>query len=254
MILRIEDTDRNRSRPEHTEAILRGLEWLGLDWDEGPFFQSDGVERHRGDAETLLAAGKAYRDFSTPEELARAREEAKDGKADRRVPRRRAESMASGESEERAAAGEPYAIRFVVPDGDTVWEDLVHGEMRFRNAEIDDLVILRSDGSPTYNLAVTSDDADQAISHVIRGDDHRSNTPKQHLLYEAVGMSVPTFGHLPMILGPDGKRLASLPVATASGLMRAAKVGPGLEKDARTPPAVTAPTVRMLSASAGAMM
>jgi len=215
-VLRIEDTDRERSRPEHTEAILEGMRWLGLDWDEGPYFQSEGVERHRAAAERLLAEGHAYRDFTTPEEVARMREEA-GGHLDRRALRRIAEAMDPDEAEERAARGEPFAIRFRVPDGATEWDDVVHGPTRFENAELDDLVILRSDGSPTYNLAVTSDDAEQGITHVLRGDDHLSNTPKQILLYRALGHPVPVFGHLPMILGPDGKRLSKRHGATAVG-------------------------------------
>ena len=216
-VLRIEDTDRDRSRPEHTEAILGALRWLGLDWDEGPVFQSDGVDRHRAAAHALLEAGRAYRDFTTAEELAQAREAAKGEEGDRRLPRRRAESLPAGEAEERAESGEAYAIRFLVPEGETVWEDMVHEEMRFQNTAIDDLVILRSDGSPTYNLAVASDDAEQRITHVIRGDDHLSNTPKQILLHEALGHPVPTFGHVPMILGSDGKRLSKRHGATAVG-------------------------------------
>ena len=216
-VLRIEDTDRNRSKPENTETILGALRWLGLDWDEGPAFQSDGVDRHRADARRLLEAGRAYRDFTTAEELAQAREAAKGDGPDRRLPRRRAEALPEGEAEERAESGEAYAVRFMVPEGETAWEDMVHQEMRFQNAAIEDLVILRSDGSPTYNLAVASDDAEQRITHVIRGDDHLSNTPKQILLYEALGHPVPTFGHVPMILGSDGKRLSKRHGATAVG-------------------------------------
>jgi len=216
-VLRIEDTDRDRSKPEHTETILGALRWLGLDWDEGPFFQSDRVDRHRADAQALLEAGRAYRDFTTAEELAKVREGSKGNEADRRLPRRRAEALPTGEAEERAEGGEAHAVRFLVPEGETAWEDMVHEEMRFQNAAIDDLVILRSDGSPTYNLAVASDDAEQYITHVIRGDDHLSNTPKQILLYEALGHAVPEFGHVPMILGSDGKRLSKRHGATAVG-------------------------------------
>ena len=216
-VLRIEDTDRARSSPEHTEVILSALRWLGLDWDEGPFFQSDGVDRHRGAALRLLEVGQAYRDFTTAEELAQAREAAKGVGTDVRLPRRRAEAMPAGEAEERAASGEAHAIRFLVPDGETVWDDMVHEEMRFQNATIDDLVILLSDGSPIYNLAVASDDAGQNITHVIREDDHLSNTPKQILLSEALGHPIPTFGHVPMILGLDGKRLSKRHGATAVG-------------------------------------
>ena len=217
LVLRIEDTDQDRSKPEHTEAILHALRWLGLDWDEGPYFQSDGVERHRRDALSLLEHEKAYRDFTTPEELAQQREAAKGVASDRRAPRHRAESLTEAEAEELAARGVPHAVRFRVPEGETTWKDMVHGDMSFQNGDIDDLVILRSDGSPTYNLAVASDDADQRISHVIRGDDHLSNTPKQILIYEAMGWPVPAFGHLPMILGSDGKRLSKRHGATAVG-------------------------------------
>jgi glutamyl-tRNA synthetase len=214
LVLRIEDTDRDRSRPEHTEAILRSMSWLGLNWDEGPFFQSDGVDRHRAEALRLLAEGTAYRDFTSPEALAAAREEQGKG-FDRRWSRKQAESVSAAESDERAAAGEAFALRFLVPDGETVWHDMVHEEMRFQNAEMEDLVILRSDGSPTYNLAVVSDDADQRITHVIRGDDHLSNTPKQIQLYNSLGFPLPVFGHLPIVLGTDGKRLSKRHGATS---------------------------------------
>ena len=214
-VLRIEDTDRARSSDEHTKAILDGMSWLGIDWDEGPTFQSEGVARHRADALRLLEEGKAYRDFSDPEEV---REEAKARSMHpSRVARERAEALGLEEAERRAAAGEACAIRFRVPDGETCFTDLVHGEMRFGNDDIDDLVILRSDGTPVYNLAVVSDDADMGITHVVRGDDHLSNTPKQVLLYRALGLEEPTFGHVPLILGTDGKRLSKRHGATAVG-------------------------------------
>ncbi|HSR41332.1 MAG TPA: glutamate--tRNA ligase, partial [Longimicrobiales bacterium] len=197
-ILRIEDTDRERSDEAHTRAILDGLAWLGLDFDEGPHFQSDGADRHRSDALELLERGKAYRDFTTPEEL---REEARARGLDdpRRLARELADAVGPDESEARARAGEPFAVRFRVPDGETRWDDRVHGEMRFDNQSIEDLVILRSDGTATYNMAVVSDDAAMEITDVIRGDDHLSNTPKQILLHEALGLDVPRFAHLPMI-------------------------------------------------------
>lgn len=214
-VLRIEDTDRDRSKEEHTQAILDGMTWLGLDWDEGPFYQSEGVERHRAAALRLLDEGKAYRDFSDPEEV---RDEAKErGMHPSRVAREKAEALGDDGARRRAEAGDPYAVRFRVPDGETVFEDLVHGEMRFGNDDIDDLVILRSDGTPVYNLAVVSDDAEMGITHVIRGDDHLSNTPKQVLLYRALGLPEPVFAHVPMILGPDGKRLSKRHGATAVG-------------------------------------
>ena len=209
-LLRVEDTDRNRSRPEHVDAILSGLSWLGIGWDGEPVFQADGLDRHRGDALRLLEAGRAYRDFTTQEEFAKARDAAVEAGTGTvaRLSREMAARVPPDESRRRAEAGEPFAVRFLVPDGTTEWHDLVHGPTRFQNAQIDDFVILRSDGTPTYNLAVVSDDAAMAITHVVRGDDHISNTPKQILLYEALGETVPAFGHLPMILGPDGKRLS----------------------------------------------
>ncbi len=223
-LLRIEDTDRERSSEAHTQAILDGLRWLGVDWDEGPVFQSEGLERHRADALRLLARGKAYRDFTAPEELARIREEDPDRVV--RYPREQAETLGHEASEARAAAGVPHAIRFRVPDGETAWEDRVHGTMRFPNEAIEDLVILRSDGTPTYNLAVVSDDADGRIDLVIRGDDHLSNTPKQILLHEALGNPVPAFAHVPMILGSDGKRLSKRHGATAVGEYRSEGILP----------------------------
>jgi glutamyl-tRNA synthetase len=223
-LLRIEDTDRERSSEAHTRAILEGLAWLGVDWDEGPVFQREGLERHRADALRLLAEGKAYRDFTAPEELARIREEDPDRVI--RYPREAAEALGGEEAEARAAAGEPHAIRFRVPGGETAWEDRVHGVMRFPNEAIEDLVILRSDGTPTYNLAVVSDDAEGRIDLVIRGDDHLSNTPKQILLHEALGNPVPAFAHVPMILGSDGKRLSKRHGATAVGDYRSEGILP----------------------------
>ena len=215
-ILRVEDTDRERSREAHTQAILHALTWLGLHWDEGPFFQSDGLERHRRDARSLLTLGRAYRDFSTPEQLkAEAALRGTDNPS--KVARELADAAGPAEAERRAAAGEPHAVRFRVPEGETRWEDLVHGEMRFANVDIEDLVILRTDGTPTYNMAVVSDDMDSRVTHVLRGDDHISNTPKQILLYQALGRPVPAFGHMPLILGPDGKRLSKRHGATAVG-------------------------------------
>ncbi len=216
-VLRIEDTDRERSSEEHTRAILHGLEWLGMDWDEGPFFQSQGLERHKAHALQLLDSGSAYRDFSTPEEAARDREEEVAAGGRSRRARQRADAMSPEEVAARMEAGAPFAVRFRVPDGETAWEDGVHGEVRFRNQEIDDLVILRSDGTPTYNLAVVSDDVDMKITLVLRGDDHLSNTPKQILLYEALGRPVPAFAHVPLILGPDGRRLSKRHGAMAVG-------------------------------------
>ena len=217
LVLRIEDTDRERSSEEHTRAILHGMEWLGVTWDEGPFFQSHGLARHKAAADALLESGQAFRDFSTREEAARDREEeVESGKRTRRS-RERADAMSEEEMAARIEAGDSFAVRFRVPDGETVFTDAVHGETRFRNEEIDDLVILRSDGTPTYNLAVASDDAEMGITLVLRGDDHLSNTPKQLLLHQALGNPVPSFAHVPLILGPDGKRLSKRHGATAVG-------------------------------------
>ena len=212
-VLRIEDTDRERSNEASTRTILDGMAWVGLTWDEGPFHQADGLPRHQADARRLLETGRAYRCFCTPEYLAARREEMKheyryDGRC-RAIPQ--------AESDARAAAGEPHTIRFRVPDGVTQWDDVVHGETRFENASIDDFIILRTDGTPIYNLAVVSDDIDMRITHVIRGDDHIPNTPKQILLYQALGAPVPAFGHLPMILGGDGRKLSKRHGATAVG-------------------------------------
>ena len=214
-ILRIEDTDRQRSTEAHTEAVLHGLTWLGLDWDEGPFFQSDGLARHRADALRLLDEGKAYRDFTTVE-LLKAEAERRGLQETRRLPRTLAEEVSPEEAARRTAAGDPFAVRFRVPEGDTVWEDLLHQELRFANADIEDLVVLRSDGTPTYNMAVVSDDADQRLTHVIRGDDHISNTPKQILLYRALGLPVPAFG--PSAPDPRGPTASGCPSGTGRRL------------------------------------
>ena len=215
LVLRIEDTDRVRSSEEHTKVILDGLTWLGVDWDEGPFFQSEGVERHRADATRLLEEGKAYRDFT---DTAAMRLEAKErGMHPSRVVREKMMDLGAESAKQRAEAGEPFAIRLLVPDVETVFDDLVHGEMRFCNDDIDDLVILRSDGTPTYNLAVVSDDADMRITHVLRGDDHLSNAPKQILLYRALGYPEPVFAHVPLILGSDGRKLSKRHGAMAVG-------------------------------------
>ncbi|MFW5947872.1 MAG: glutamate--tRNA ligase [Gemmatimonadota bacterium] len=214
-VLRIEDTDRERSSDEMVRAIVDGLTWLGLDWDEGPVHQADGLERHRQDAERLLKEGRAYRCFCSSEELAAKRAAAESAGGGYRYDRSCLRELTPAASEERAAAGEPFAVRFRVPEGETAWADAVHGATRFDNAELDDFIILRTDGTPIYNLAVVSDDRTMGITHVIRGDDHLSNTPKQVLLYEALGWDLPTFAHVPMILGPDGKRLSKRHGATA---------------------------------------
>jgi len=224
-VLRIEDTDRQRSEEAHVQAILQGLEWLGLTVDEGPFFQSEGLKRHRHDAEWLLEVGRAYRDFSDPKDL-RALAVERGLENTSRAARLLADEMGPDEADRRAEAGEAFAIRFRVPEGKTVWVDLVHDHMEFANDDLEDLVLLRSDGTATYNMAVVSDDSAMAISHVIRGDDHLSNTPKQILLYEALEREVPAFGHVPLILGTDGKRLSKRHAATALQAYREAGILP----------------------------
>jgi glutamyl-tRNA synthetase len=219
-ILRIEDTDRQRSSDAMVQAILDGMSWLGLDWDEGPHHQADGLDRHRADALRLLEEGRAYRCFCTPEELDAKRRAAEESKEGYRYDRHCALQLAREDAEARAAAGEPFTLRFAVPEGETVWDDAVHERTRFDNADIEDFIVLRTDGTPIYNLAVVSDDHEMGITHVIRGDDHMSNTPKQILLYGALGWDLPTFAHLPMILGTDGKRLSKRHGATAVGQYR----------------------------------
>ena len=215
-LLRIEDTDRARSTDESTRAIFEGLRWLALDWDEEVVYQGANLERHQRDAQRLLASGAAYRCFCTAAELderrkaAEARKEA--FKYDRRCDR-----LPAAEVERRANAGEAHVVRFRVPDGTTAWDDMVHETVAFPNKDIEDFVVLRSDGTPIYNMAVVSDDIAMRITHVMRGDDHISNTPKQILLYAALGAPLPRFGHLPMIHGLDGKKLSKRHGATAVG-------------------------------------
>lgn len=214
-ILRIEDTDLTRSTEEAIEAIVRDMRWLELDWDEGPevggehwpYRQTGRMSLYRRAAEELLREGYAYHCFCLPEELAERREKAvKEGRSP--MYDRRCRTISLEESLAMARDGKPFALRFAVPEGETVVRDLVRGEIRFRNEEIEDFVLLRNDGSPTYNLAVVVDDLDMSITHVVRGDDHLPNTPKQILLYRALGEEEPAFAHLPMIVGRDGKPLS----------------------------------------------
>ena len=172
-LLRIEDTDKQRSTDEHTQVILDGLTWLGLDWDEEPIFQGARIKRHQEVADKLLAEGKAYKDED--------------------------------------------AIRLRIPEGEIAWDDAVHGRISFQGADVKDFVILRADRTPLYNFAVVVDDVDMQITHVLRGDDHISNTPKQIAVYRAMGAALPVFGHVPMINGPDGKKLSKRHGATAVG-------------------------------------
>ncbi len=202
-VLRVEDTDQARSTDESVQAILDGMAWLGLNADEGPFFQTQRFDRYREVVQQLLDSGHAYHCYCTKEEVDASREAQKaagvhkpmyDGKCRNRTEPR---------------AGVDPVVRFRMPDtGSVGWSDLVKGDISWENAQLDDLVIQRSDGSPMYNLTVVVDDIDMEISHVIRGDDHESNTPKQIHIYQALGAELPQFGHLPMILGDDGKRLS----------------------------------------------
>jgi glutamyl-tRNA synthetase len=215
-LLRIEDTDKARSTDESTRAIFEGLTWLGLHWDETVVYQGANVERNRDDAYRMLANGTAYRCFCTQSELAERRAAAEANKESFKYDRR-CDRLDPAEIERRVAAGMPYTLRFRVPDGTTSWNDLVHDEIAFPNKDIEDFIILRADGTPIYNMAVVSDDIFMRITLVMRGDDHISNTPKQILLYRALGAELPTFAHLPMIHGLDGKKLSKRHGATAVG-------------------------------------
>jgi len=216
-LLRIEDTDLQRSTEESTRSIIEGLEWIGLDYDEELVFQSANAGKHRDAAHQLLAEGKAYRDF-TPKEQ-RDDKDVKQGVADRARAAQIAEGgdqrsnpfrdLSQEESNRKAAAGEPFAVRLKVPvEGSTKFEDVVYGLQERSYSEIEDLVLLRSEGNPLYNLSVVIDDIEMGITHVIRGQDHLTNTHKQVLLYEALGAQVPTFAHLPLILAPNKGKLS----------------------------------------------
>ncbi len=208
-ILRIEDTDRERSTDEYIDAILQGMKWLGLDCDEGPFRQTDRFDIYKKNVEKLLDEGKAYWCYCSPEELEANRKEAmKLGKALKYSGKCR-------DLKEPVPGVEPV-VRFKVPlQGSTYVEDMVKGNVVFENEQLDDLIIQRSDGTPTYNLTVVVDDVDMGITHVIRGDDHLNNTPRQVQLYDALGFDVPKFAHLPMILGSDKARLSKRHGATS---------------------------------------
>ena len=209
MMLRIEDTDVERSRQHHAEQIVNSLQWLGIEWDEGPVYQSDRLARYRERAEELVARGSAYRCYCSVEELEAERLAAeRAGVAYRYSGRCRVLTV--------AASNQPYVIRFKVEPGSIDFHDLIRGDVHFEAELIDDFVLLRSDGNPTYHLSVVVDDIDMAITHVARGDDHLSNTPKHILLFRAFGVQPPVFGHLPLILGPDRKRLSKRSGATSA--------------------------------------
>ncbi len=207
-ILRIEDTDLQRSSDEMVRGILEGMEWLGLDYDEGPFYQSDYADKHRAAAYQLLESGWAYRDFAPKQERDDATIKQDIAKEKVVNPFR---NLPKAESEARAEAGEPFAIRFKVPEqegGKTQFDDAVFGLQEREYKEIEDLVLLRSDGHPLYNLSVVVDDIEMGITHVVRGQDHINNTHKQILIYQALGKPVPKFGHLPLILAPNKGKLS----------------------------------------------
>lgn len=203
-LLRIEDTDRARSTPEATEAIYEGLRWLGLDWDGEAISQFARADSHREAAEAMLANGSAYRCYATKEEIDAAREAAK---AEGRPPLFQSPWRDKGQADWPADA--PYTVRLKAPrEGETTVEDAVQGRVSWSNAQLDDLILLRSDGTPTYMLAVVVDDHDMGVTHVIRGDDHLTNAARQTLIFQALGWNTPVFAHIPLIHGPDGAKLS----------------------------------------------
>ena len=221
-VLRIEDTDAERSSWEMVSGIVDGLRWLGLDWDEGPdtggphapYFQSQRLYKYRGAAAQLVSQGHAYYCYCAPETLQRKRQAA-EAEGGGWIYDRTCCALSEAERASREAASVPRAVRFKVPAGRTTFKDLVHGPIEFDNANIEDFVVLRSDRQPTYHLSVVVDDIDMQITHVVRGDDHISNTPKQVVLYDAFGRTPPAFAHVPLIMGPDKKRLSKRHGATS---------------------------------------
>jgi glutamyl-tRNA synthetase len=213
-ILRIEDTDVERSSEEMTRGILDAMTWLGLKWDEGPYLQSAGFEQHRDAVQNLLRSGNAYYCFCSPELLDSKRKEAAARKTDFKYDRT-CLKLAPDEVKRRLESGERAAVRFKVPDGAVTFNDDVVGEVTVSSEMIEDFVLLRSNGQPTYHVSVVVDDIAMRITHVIRGADHISNTPKQILLYRALGAPIPKFAHIPLILGPDKTRLSKRHGATS---------------------------------------
>lgn len=224
-ILRIDDTDPLRSTEENTQIILRAMRWLGLDWDEGPdkggdfgpYWQTERHDIYVSAAQKLLKEHKAYYCFCTPEKLEAARKEAQASHARFQGYNRCCRGLSEQQIKEHLDNGDPYTIRIKVPlnRGDVHVSDLIHGDVVFSARELDDFIIMRSDGTPTYNFATVVDDAGMHITHIIRGDDHLSNTPRQVIVYEALGADVPLFAHLSMILGTDGKKLSKRHGATS---------------------------------------
>ena len=208
-LMRIEDTDRERSTPEATDAILKGMDWLGLDFDGDAISQFDRVDRHAAVAHQMLATGHAYKCFSTQDEIQAFRDTARaEGKSTLfRSPWRNASAADHPDA--------PYVVRVKAPiEGETIIHDEVQGDVRIRNSELDDMVLLRSDGTPTYMLAVVVDDHDMGVTHVIRGDDHLNNAARQMVIYRAMGWPIPVYAHVPLIFGPDGKKLSKRHGAT----------------------------------------
>jgi len=230
LLLRIEDTDVGRNRPELVDGILDDLKWLGIEWDEGPFFQSQRLEMYQAAAARLLAGGAGFACYCKASAYAGGdaapggEAEEQEGEGDDEGPKSQkgpacpCRDMSEADRAAKQKDGTPYAVRFRVPrSGATKFEDIVFGTREVQNQEIEDFVLLRSNGLPTYQLSVVVDDIDMRITHVIRGADHLSNTPKQALLYEALGAPVPLFAHVPLILGPDRKRLSKRHGATSVG-------------------------------------
>ena len=206
-LIRIEDTDAARSDAALVEPILAALKWLGLDWDEEIVYQSQRLELYKAQAAKILESGHGYRCFCTLEQLDQDRQHARKEKLPLQY-NRRCLKLSPGEIEEKLSQGEKYVIRIRIPDGESTFEDMVSGPLKRKNQEIEDFIIARSDGSATYNLAVVVDDHDMAITHVLRGNDHITNTFKQLHIYDALGYELPTFGHVPLILRPDKKKVS----------------------------------------------
>ena len=212
-LLRIEDTDIERSKDEYVDQIKNALDWLGLDWNDEIVYQSQNNSKHQSVIEQLIKSGNAYRCFLTKTELDSLRDKAERNKKVFRVPRTYRD-FTEEQQNELISQGKSFTVRLKVPDGVTIFDDLVYGQIKVDNKDLDDFIIARSDGSPTYNFVVAIDDIEMKISHVIRGDDHIANTPKQILVYNSLNKNVPIFAHLPMILGSDKKRLSKRHAAT----------------------------------------
>ena len=212
-LLRIEDTDLERSKSEYIDQITDALSWLGLDWDDDIVLQSKNKSRHEEVVHQMIEAGTAYRCFLSKEELDDLRKKSEEKKELFRVPKTYRDCSLD-EQQALIDDGKSFTVRLKIPEGITEFSDLVYGTIKVDNKELDDFIIARSDGSPTYNFVVAIDDSDMNITHVIRGDDHLANTPKQILVYQALGLEIPTFAHLPMILGSDKKRLSKRHAAT----------------------------------------